>query len=225
VIAKKMLTHFGVEIAAWVSRVGPHACEEESPLSLLDLRRRRDASPLALVLTEGGELEARVNALRSAGDSWGGAVRCRVEGLPAGLGEPVFDKLQASLGHAVLSLPAAVAFEAGGGEHFSTLPGSAIRDPIEATANGPRPATNLHGGLLGGMTTGWPLQLTVCFHAPTSIPRPIPTVSAAGEEREITVGGRHDAFPLPRAVPMVEAMVAITLADAMLRSGRVPERL
>jgi chorismate synthase len=131
----------------------------------------------------------------------------------------------ALLGHALLSLPAATAFEVGGGQAMSQLPGSAIRDPIEQGESGPRPAGNSHGGLLGGMTTGLPLQAAVSFHAPTSIPRPISTVNKEGAAQEIVVGGRHDAFPLPRAVPMVEAMVAVTLVDALLRAGRIQEKL
>jgi chorismate synthase len=225
VVAKKILSSLKVEIAAWVSRVGPVALESAEELSLADIRKARDTSALGLAVPDTGSLAETVNRLRSAGDSWGGAVECRVEGLPAGIGEPIFDKLGALLGHALLSLPAATAFEAGGGAHMSELPGSAIRDPIEQTANGPRPAENKHGGLLGGMTTGSPLRLSVAFHAPTSIPRPISTVNKKGESEEIVVGGRHDAFPLPRALPMVEAMVAITLVDALLRAGRIPEKL
>jgi chorismate synthase len=224
VVAKKILRREGVEIAAWVQRAGPLEAESGDDLSLQEIRKARDASPLAM---PGGssQIEAAVSALRAAGDSWGGALRCRVEGLPPGLGEPLFDKLGALLGHALLSLPAAVAFEAGGGAHMSRLPGSAIRDPIAPTATGPRPASNAHGGLLGGLSTGLPLFLGVSFHAPTSIPRPINTATLDGKETEISVGGRHDAFPLPRAVPMVEAMVAVTLVDAFLSAGRIPEKL
>jgi chorismate synthase len=215
-----------VAVTAWVDRVGPH---EVSPvvrdLPVAELRRLRDASPLAVPLLSCAELENAVNTLRSAQDSWGGAVRCRVEGLPVGLGEPIFDKLGAVLGHGLLSLPAAVSYEAGGGNEMSFLPGSAIRDAIAQTAEGPRPGSNRHGGLLGGMTTGLPLFVGVSFHAPTSIARPVSTVNVKGEEQEIVVGGRHDAFPLPRAVPMVEAMVAITLVDALLRAGRIAEKI
>jgi chorismate synthase len=225
VVAKKLLASLGVEVAAWVSRVGPVALASAEELSLEEIRKGRDASVLGLAVADAGGLADSVNQLRSAGDSWGGAVECRVEGLPAGIGEPIFDKLGALLGHALLSLPAATAFEVGGGAHMSELPGSAIRDPIEQTAVGPRPASHRHGGLLGGMSTGLPLRVSVAFHAPTSIPRPISTVNKEGATQEIVVGGRHDAFPLPRALPMVEAMVAITLVDALLRAGRIPEKL
>lgn len=231
VVAKKILSSLGVEVAAWVSRVGPHELPDdakewihEAPLT--EVKRARDASKLAFPTSTATEIERTVEILRTAGDSWGGEVQCRVEGLPAGIGEPLFDKLNALLAHGLMSLPAAVAFETGGGALFASLPGSAIRDDIQPSPQGPRPATNKHGGLLGGMSTGLPLQLAVKFHAPTSIPRAIHSVDLEkGSTKEITVGGRHDAFPLPRAVPMVEAMVAITLVDALMRAGRISERL
>jgi chorismate synthase len=233
VVAKKVLRTRGVEILAWVERVGARSIPPEEqdaalvrPLS--EIKGNRDASPLSLPFAGGdtNELLGLVESLRLAQDSLGGSLRCRVDGLPTGLGEPVFDKLNALLAHAAMSLPAAVYCEVGGGYVASLLPGSAIRDPIETGGGGPRPAANRHGGLLGGMTTGWPLHLAVGFHAPTSIPRAIATVNQeTGHTVEIRVGGRHDAFPLPRAVPMLEAMVAITLTDAMLRAGRLPEEL
>ena len=230
VVAKQLLATRGIRLAAWVERVGPLYLSPEiqtsiAGLSFEELVRARDASPIFLPWKD-EEMRLAAEQLRAASDSWGGALRCRVEGLPAGLGEPIFDKLNAVLAHALMSLPAAVAFECGGGLMMSELPGSAIRDPIVSTPQGPRPEGNAHGGLLGGMTTGAPLLLGVAFHAPTSIPRPIASVDLrTNKTQELTVGGRHDAFPLPRAVPMVEAMVAISLADALLRAGRVPEAL
>jgi chorismate synthase len=223
VVAKKLLQLSAVDMAAWVERVGPMSVdgEETHALSLAEIRRQRDASPLGLPGST-AEVQAAVEALRAVGDSWGGLVRCRVDGLTPGIGEPVFDKLGALLGHGLLSLPAAVSFAIGGGELSSHLPGSALRDPIGSSL---RPTENRHGGVLGGMTTGMPLLLAVAFHAPTSIPRPIATVDKNGSAKAITVTGRHDAFPLPRALPMVEAMVAVTLVDAYLRAGRIPEKL
>jgi chorismate synthase len=231
VIAKKLLAHVGAEVAAWIDRVGPLAIDEESAeealtLPLAALAKKRDASPLFTPAANAAELLEAAERLRAAGDSWGGSLRCRVDGLPVGLGEPTFDKLQATLAHGLMSLPAAVAYEVGGGRAYSELPGSGLRDPIVNTPAGPRPDSNRHGGLLGGLTTGHPLLIGISFHAPTSIPRPIESVNTAtGEAVTLTVGGRHDSFPLPRAVPMVEAMVAITIADALLRAGRIGERI
>lgn len=228
VIAKKILLAQGIRLGAWVERVGNQGLHERdqtwlAQASLGQILARRDGNPLAFPGEDHAGILSAVEELRSAGDSSGGAVACRVEGLPTGVGEPVFDKLGALLGHALLSLPAAVAFGAGGGEAMSRRPGSAIRDAI---GPGRRPLTNAHGGLLGGLTTGLPLALSVSFHAPTSLPQPIQTVDLRDSStHEITVGGRHDAFPLPRAVPMVEAMVAITLVDALLRAGRISETL
>lgn len=232
VVAKKLLAHSGIRLLAWIERVGPNAMPPAAEAAKTDafeeVKKRRDASPLALPYggQEAEMLLSSVEALRAAGESWGGVIRGRIEGLPPGIGEPVFDKLGAVLAHALMSLPAAVACDMGGGVLLSELPGSAIRDPIRMSAAGPRPASNTHGGMLGGMSTGLPFFFSVAFHGPTSLPRAIETVDLeSGQAAEISVGGRHDAFPLPRAVPMVEAMAAIALADLLLRAGRIPETL
>lgn len=233
VVAKKLLARYGIRLLAWVERVGPNECPPEKFDAAREdgfdaVKKRRDSSPLHLPFAgaEAERLFTAAETLRAAGDSWGGSLHCRVDGLPQGLGEPVFDKLGAVLAHAMMSLPAAVAFEAGGGDAMSRLPGSAVRDPIEARDGKIAPAGNIHGGSLGGMSTGLPLFFGVSFHAPTSIPRPILTADIrTGEPAEIRVDGRHDALPLPRAVPMVEAMAALALADLMLRAGRTPEKL
>ncbi|MGZ3710959.1 MAG: chorismate synthase [Bdellovibrionota bacterium] len=231
VVAKKILRQQGIELLAWVEKVGPHSLPDSvqaGDMALAALKSARDQSTLHIPHSgpEAEELLRMVETLRTAGDSWGGTLACRVEGLPPGIGEPIFDKLNALLAHALMSLPAAVAFECGGGARMSELPGSAIRDSIAFGPNGPAPTANRHGGILGGMSTGLPLSLSISFHAPTSIPRSIASVDLRTKEsKEITVGGRHDAFPLPRAVPMVEAMVAITLVDALMRAGRIPEKI
>jgi chorismate synthase len=230
VVAKKILAAKGIDLAAWISQVGswdagPGENARIEPLSLGEIRSRRDAHHLAAPYSADwlSVAESTLASVREKGESWGGGVRCRVDGLPAGLGEPVFDKLQATLAHALMSLPAAVAFDSGGGWGLSRIPGSYVRDAI-----GPdlKPLSNKHGGLLGGMTTGLPLFVGVSFHAPTSIPAAIASVNLrTGETAEVKVGGRHDAFPLPRILPVVEAMVAITFVDAMLRAGRIGEKI
>lgn len=227
VVAKRILKHFGVQMLAWLDSAGEqslsfeqrHECETTL---LAKLRERTESSELGCPFqVSWGE---KMKTAKELGDSWGGTVRCRVDGLPAGIGEPVFDKLGAQLAHALMSLPAAVAFEAGGGLNMSQRPGSAIRDAIAGQP--PLPITNHHGGLLGGLSTGLPLLLGVSFHAPTSIRQTIHTVNLeSGAQVELSVGGRHDSFPLPRVLPVVEAMVAITLVDMLMRAGRIPEKL
>jgi chorismate synthase len=231
VIAKKILAQYGIQILSWVERVGPNelssdALESARKKPLEQIKKLRDDSALCLPCADQEDLLSSVERLRTAGDSWGGSLSCRVEGLPAGLGEPVFDKLNAVLAHAMMSLPAAVAFECGGGMALSQLPGSAIRDPIVAKNDRFEPESNSHGGILGGMSSGLPLFLSIAFHAPTSVPRGIQSVDLrTGKSTEVSVKGRHDAFPLPRAVPMVEAMTALVLVDFMLRAARIPEKL
>jgi chorismate synthase len=229
VVAKKILAKQGIDLLAWLDGAGPHSLsakqrEETETVPLSQLKAVCLESAIGCPFSLGWEKEAA--EIKEKHDSWGGSVRCRVDGLPAGLGEPVFDKLGAVLAHALMSLPAAVAFEAGGGRPMSQKRGCEIRDPIASGASGIRPASNIHGGLLGGMTTGLPLLVGVSFHGPTSIPAPISTVDLeSGLATELSVGGRHDSFPLPRILPAVEAMVAITLVDALLRAGRLPEKL
>lgn len=227
VVAKRILKHYGISMLAWLESAGEDSLSEEQrheceTLALSKLRERAEASELGCPFAV--NWAEKMKTAKELGDSWGGGVRCRVEGLPTGVGEPVFDKLGAQLAHALMSLPAAVAFEAGGGLRMSRQPGSAIRDAIAGAP--PAPVTNHHGGLLGGITTGLPLLLGVSFHAPTSIRQTIRSVNMeSGDGVELSVGGRHDAFPLPRVLPVVEAMVAITLVDMLMRAGRIPEKL
>lgn len=236
VVAKKILAARGIHLLGFVRRIGTQAIPcQQVPFHLVStaellakvwpaVESARNASPFRLPCAAPPEIETLVAEARASGDSWGGSVECWVRGLPAGLGEPVFDKLNAVLAHALLSLPAAVSVEFGGGKRMSEKPGSEIRDPIvpdPESAGGAHVGGNRHGGLLGGITTGEPLWMQIHFHAPTSVPRPIMSVDLeTGEPTEITVRGRHDSVPLPRAVPMVEAMAAIVLVDAVaLHSG------
>ena len=228
-IAKKVLAIYSIELLAWVNRVGAEGLPNESALVLLNLggiQSLRDGNSLGLPLASVSSFEKQLSGLREKNDSLGGSVFLRVDHLPAGVGEPVFDKLNALLAHAFFSLPAVTAVEIGGGRPLSEKMGSEIRDPIGTSGGRVQPLSNRHGGILGGMSTGLPLSCTIAFHAPTSVAQPIDTWDyAANSTTNITVSGRHDAFPLPRAIPMVEAMAAITLTDLLLRAGRIPEKL
>jgi chorismate synthase len=159
----------------------------------------------------------RIKQVRSEGDSVGGLIECVVRGAPPGLGEPVFDKLEADLAKAVLSLPATKGFEIGSGFAGARLKGSEHNDAFRMKAGRVRTLTNLSGGVQGGISNGEPVVFRVAFKPTATIAKPQQTVTAAGENTELAARGRHDPCVLPRAVPMVEAMAALVFCDHALR--------
>jgi chorismate synthase len=138
-------------------------------------------------------------------------------GVPAGWGEPVFDKLKADLGKAMFSLPAVLGVEYGAGFEVARSRGSENNDAFVAGDTGVQTDTNRHGGMLGGISSGMPIVMRCAVKPTSSLPQPQPTVTTEGEPTTISTKGRHDPCLLPRFVPMGEAMLAITLADHMLR--------
>ncbi|HVM03267.1 MAG TPA: chorismate synthase, partial [Acidimicrobiales bacterium] len=167
-------------------------------------------------------MAAAVDEARRRGDSLGGVVACVARGVPAGLGEPVFDKLEADLAKAMLSLPAAKGFEVGSGFGGTRLTGLAHNDPFLPGPGGrPVAATNRSGGVQGGITNGAPVLVRVAFKPTATIARPQQTVDRAGNEVTLAAKGRHDPCVLPRAVPIVEAMTCLVLADHWLRQRAV----
>jgi chorismate synthase len=160
----------------------------------------------------------RIEAARKDGDSLGGVVRAVARGVPAGLGEPVFDKLDADLAKAMLSLPACKGFEVGSGFAGTKLTGSSHNDPFYRAEDGRiRTRSNRSGGIQGGISNGEPITLRVAFKPTATIMRPQETVDAQGNATTLSPRGRHDPCVLPRAVPIVEAMLAIVLADHYIR--------
>jgi chorismate synthase len=160
----------------------------------------------------------RIKQVRSQGDSIGGVIECVVRGVPPGLGEPVFDKLEADLAKAVMSLPATKGFEIGSGFAGTLLKGSEHNDAFLATGDGSlRTATNNSGGIQGGISNGEEIVIRVAFKPTATIRKEQQTINAAGAATTLAAKGRHDPCVLPRAVPMVEAMVALVLADHLLR--------
>jgi chorismate synthase len=159
----------------------------------------------------------RIKAVRSEGDSVGGLIECRVRGVPAGLGEPVFDRLEADLAKAMLSLPATKGFEIGSGFAGAKLRGSEHNDIFESREGKVRTATNRSGGTQGGITNGEELFFRVAFKPTATILRPQQTVDIHGAKTELIGRGRHDPCVVPRAVPIVEAMTALVLVDHWLR--------
>jgi len=160
---------------------------------------------------------ALVDGARKAGDSLGGVVEAAARGVPAGWGEPVFDKLDADLAKAMLSLPAAKGFEIGSGFRGTQLSGIQHNDPFYSAAGKVRTRTNHSGGVQGGISNGESILVRVAFKPTATILREQETVDENGNDTTIKARGRHDPCVLPRAVPIVEAMIALVLADHALR--------
>ena len=166
----------------------------------------------------------RIDRIRREGDSVGGTIECVIRGLDPGLGEPVFDKLEAELAKATLSLPATKAFEIGSGFAAVTMRGSEHNDLFETRDGRVRTTTNFSGGVQGGISNGEDIVFRVGFKPTSTIARQQQTITSSGEETMIEPGGRHDPCVLPRAVPMVEAMAALVLCDHALRQRAITLR-
>lgn len=167
------------------------------------------------------EMVTLIKAMRARGDSVGGIIECVVRGTPAGLGEPVFDRLEADLAKAMLSLPATKGFEIGAGFSSSLMTGSEHNDPFEMRDGHVRTTTNRSGGVQGGISNGEDLFFRIAFKPTATIAQKQRTVTITGEETELAARGRHDPCVLPRAVPMVEAMAALVLIDHALRQRAI----
>lgn len=212
-------------ILAWVEQIGevcapPYDDETADGFS----RGQIDGSPVRCPdATASAHMVQAVEEARAAGDSLGGVAACCCTGFPAGLGEPVFDKLTATLAHGMMSIPSARGFEIGKGFAAAALRGSAHNDVFAAAEGGGiRPATNRSGGLQGGLTTGAPIRFRVAFKPVPSIARPQATVDMDGQPVELIVPGRHDPCVMPRVIPVIEAMAALALADALLLQSIQP---
>jgi chorismate synthase len=166
-------------------------------------------------------IEARIDAARRDGDSLGGVVTCVAHSVPPGLGEPVFDKLEADLARGLLSLPACKGFEIGSGFAGTRLLGSEHNDPFYVEDGRVRTLTNRSGGIQGGISNGEPIVLRAAFKPTATIRKAQQTVSRELEAVTLEAQGRHDPCVLPRAVPMVEAMVALVLCDHHLRQRAI----
>jgi chorismate synthase len=158
-----------------------------------------------------------IQTMRKEGNSVGGVIECVIRGVPPGLGEPVFDKLEADLGKAMLSLPAAKGIEFGSGFAGTRMTGAEHNDPFEMEEGRVRTKSNFSGGIQGGISNGEDIIFRVAFKPTATILRPQSTVNVAGEAVEIAARGRHDPCVLPRAVPIVEAMATLVICDHWLR--------
>ena len=162
-----------------------------------------------------------IEKTREQGDSLGGVIECVVRNAPVGLGEPVFDKLEADLAKAMLSLPATKGFEIGSGFSATRMRGSEHNDAFEMRDGRVRTATNFSGGIQGGISNGEEIYFRVAFKPTATISREQKTVTASRKQTKLAARGRHDPCVLPRAVPMVEAMAALVLCDHALRQRAI----
>jgi len=216
-VAEKMLREaFGVAIVAWVSAVGEIVSGDVDAADLT--RQRVDGSPVRCPDPEADQaMQALVARTKEAKDSVGGIVTCVCRNVPVGWGEPVFDKLEAKLAQAMLSIPATKGFEVGSGFAGTRMHGSAHNDPFAAVDGKLSTTTNHSGGIQGGISNGQPILFRVAFKPPATIGLAQTTVDFDGNPVTLEAKGRHDPCVVPRAVPIVEAMAALVLGDMALR--------
>lgn len=213
-LAKLVLRREGVSVVAYTSQVGDVVLDR--PYGELDLSKIEDnivRCPDKEVATRMIDLISRVKTEK---DSVGGVVTCVIKGAPVGLGEPCFDKLQALLAHAMLSIGAVKGFEYGSGFAGSAMRGSQHNDTFYMEGDRVRTRTNNSGGIQGGISNGEDIYFRVAFKPTATILMEQPTVNSLHQEVRTTVKGRHDPCVVPRAVPIVEAMAAMVMADALL---------
>ncbi|MDD4545254.1 MAG: chorismate synthase [Bacteroidales bacterium] len=166
-------------------------------------------------LTQQEEIKRELEVINNSGDSLGGVIRCKVKGCPSGIGEPVFDKLSADLAKSVMSIPSVKGVEIGDGFAGARLRGS---EQIDNWTKDFSTATNHSGGIMGGISNGMDIDIRVAFRPVATLSRGIDCIDREGNITKVIIAGRHDRCVLPRAVVIVEAMVAITLTDHLLRS-------
>jgi chorismate synthase len=214
-VAKKVLQNEGIEVRGYTLEIAGISAEkvdygqiEKNPVRSPDKKSAH-------------EMEEEIKRALKEGDSVGGIVQVTVTGCPPGLGEPVFDKLDALLAHAVMSIGGVKGVEIGGGFESARMRGSSYNDPFYSDGGRIRTSTNNCGGICGGISTGEEIVLRAAVHPTPSISLPQDTVTRDGKKVQIKISGRHDPCIVPRVVPVVEAMVAITMLDCVLLQRRI----
>ncbi len=207
----------GVEIRAFLTEVHDLAVPVGALSAFPTLAEVEATAVRCPHLATAEKMIERIKAVRSAGDSVGGVIECRVRGVPVGLGEPVFDRLEADLAKAMLSLPATKGFEIGSGFAGARMRGSEHNDVFESRDGRVRTVTNRSGGTQGGISNGEEIVFRVAFKPTATILQRQQTVEVSGAATELIGRGRHDPCVVPRAVPIVEAMAALVLLDHWMR--------
>jgi len=219
-VAQKLLAHHGISLIAYLEQIGT-AQALDIPSTIGTLRSATYASPLFCPDARATqEMTSLLNHIKAQGDSLGGIVSFQAHNLPVGLGDPIYEKLEANLAHAMMSLPASKGFELGSGFQAATMRGSEHNDTFIHVEGSVQTISNHAGGTLGGISTGMPLIGRVAFKPTSSIRSPQKTLTTQGEETmfQLPEGSRHDPCVAIRAVPVVEAMLALVLADSLLIS-------
>ena len=235
-IAKQVLAQsdYDIQVKAHVNQVGDIECP---PVTFEEMLEHTESNEVRCAHPETADrMREAIDDYQQEGDSIGGSVYFEARGVPRGLGAPRFDSFPARLGRAMFAIPATTAFQFGKGRDARRMRGSERNEdwefhdgegPVVASEGDPVPEGNDHGGLQGGITTGEPIYGEATWHAPTSIPKAQETVDWETDERRTEqVIGRHDPVLMPRAVPVVEAVLYLTIVDFMLLAGRLnPDRL
>ena len=224
-VAKKLLRIIGVEIFAHTVQIYDVKVKRNLPYNVIKQDTYTNSVRCADPVAAERMIEAIVRA-RGEGDSVGGVVECIAEGIPPGIGEPFFDNLDGDLAKIAFSIPAVKGFEVGLGMEASRVKGSENNDPYSVVNGNIVALTNNAGGILGGMSNGMPIVVRLAFKPPSSIPKDQKTVDLkAMTDTNVQITGRHDPCIVPKAVPVVEAAVAIVLADHCIRSSKIPRVL
>src|SRR5881392_3420199 len=224
-VAKKILSvlYAEFEILAYVTQIHEVVAKiNRSTVKGKEIEKNIVRCPDAVAANK---MVSLIEEIRDKGDSVGGVIECVIRGIPPGLGEPVFDKLDADLAKAMLSIPATKGFEIGSGFAATRMRGSQHNDPFEMRAGKIRTKTNKSGGVQGGISNGEDIYFRVAFKPPATIALQQKTVTSSKQDSELAARGRHDPCVLPRAVPIVEAMAALVLCDHALRHHAIGGRL
>lgn len=211
-IAKQILLKLGINITAYVDQVGSISLNSLDNVDLNLIEKNPVRCPNA---EKAEEMEELIREIRKSGDTIGGCVKCLVKGMPIGLGEPVFDRLNAELGKALFSINAVKGVEFGSGFSSVEMKGSEHNDIFLEDKS---TLTNHSGGIQGGISNGMPIEMRVAFKPVATIVQSQDSIDKNGDKISVTGKGRHDPCVVPRAVPIVESMVAITILDLYLRN-------
>jgi chorismate synthase len=225
VIAKKLLSRYNIDVLAYTKAIGP--IKSDKAFSPAEIRRNRLAAATRCPdLACAERMEEAIVSAKESGNSLGGVIECIALNMPAGVGEPLFDTLDADLAKAVFAVPAVKGVEFGAGFKAAELKGSENNDAFLVKGGKVVTATENAGGILGGLSSGMPIVIRVAIKPTPSIAKKQQTINLSSmTNAQISVKGRHDPCVVPKAVPAIEAAVAVTLADHLIRSGEIPKIL